>query len=597
MTRFVPAVLGLNLWLVLALLPALRHGWAGPAWTLPLLLLPLLVLGLGLRPRAWPGWLTGGVPLTLLLLGLVERPLAGEREALLPFAALGALSLLAATLAGARWAHTRGCAPATLLPEDEVPAGPLPPRLAAGGRLRVALLGGALLGLVAVPLLWPGSAAGLAQAYPEHQAEATVLYLLLAFVLWGGLLATSATLPLELATPPPVYPARPARSLLATASLAVGILLAWLAIGLLASLRPVLGSLTAALALLSSSASARLAARAAVRSVGSPPRSGVGPARRLVVLGASSVGLLLLGGCDAAVPASDWAATPIDQTTPGWAIPPQGLDDPVVARVNGVPIPRSAVAAQARLHPPGSRPAELLDHLIDQELLAQEALARGLATQPEVLDRRKQVAVQRLLTADFEPLVAPEKLPEDLLQRSFQENYHFFNNPELRLACHLLLRLDEAAGEEQAAATRAELEALRSQLLAAAPPTKDEFLAQARRLIEGREGALVEDVGPFPLEGRMVPEFSRAAFALTRDGELSPPVRTQFGWHLIYRYEGRAARQSTFAQVREEVQERVLPEWRSARFEPWYAELASRHRIEQLALPPGEALLPSTVLP
>ena len=37
-------------------------------------------------------------------------------------------------------------------------------------------------------------------------------------------------------------------------------------------------------------------------------------------------------------------------------------------------------------------------------------------------------------------------------------------------------------------------------------------------------------------KGRMVPEFEQAAYALEA-GELSEPVRTQFGWHLIQLHE------------------------------------------------------------
>ncbi len=47
----------------------------------------------------------------------------------------------------------------------------------------------------------------------------------------------------------------------------------------------------------------------------------------------------------------------------------------------------------------------------------------------------------------------------------------------------------------------------------------------------GKKGG---DLGEFG-RGRMVPSFEEAAFAL-QVNEISPPVRTQFGYHLIQRY-------------------------------------------------------------
>jgi peptidyl-prolyl cis-trans isomerase C len=62
---------------------------------------------------------------------------------------------------------------------------------------------------------------------------------------------------------------------------------------------------------------------------------------------------------------------------------------------------------------------------------------------------------------------------------------------------------------------------------------KFEDLAQKfSKCPSGRRGG---DLGEFS-KGRMVPSFEEAAFALGVN-EISTPVRTQFGYHLIQRYE------------------------------------------------------------
>tara|TARA_B100000749_G_scaffold280895_1_gene280575 strand:+ start:3426 stop:3698 length:273 start_codon:yes stop_codon:yes gene_type:complete len=63
--------------------------------------------------------------------------------------------------------------------------------------------------------------------------------------------------------------------------------------------------------------------------------------------------------------------------------------------------------------------------------------------------------------------------------------------------------------------------------------TSFEELAQKfSKCPSGKNGG---DLGPFG-KGRMVPSFEEAAFAL-EVGNTSDPVKTQFGYHLIHRYE------------------------------------------------------------
>jgi peptidyl-prolyl cis-trans isomerase C len=83
---------------------------------------------------------------------------------------------------------------------------------------------------------------------------------------------------------------------------------------------------------------------------------------------------------------------------------------------------------------------------------------------------------------------------------------------------------------------------------------KEDFATLAKELSKdpgsGREGG---DLGYFTRE-RMVPEFAEAAFKL-ETGQISQPVKTQFGWHVIKLEDKRVKPLPTFEQVRTQLEQ------------------------------------------
>src|SRR3954454_18284224 len=90
--------------------------------------------------------------------------------------------------------------------------------------------------------------------------------------------------------------------------------------------------------------------------------------------------------------------------------------------------------------------------------------------------------------------------------------------------------------------------------------------------------------------GQTVPEFDKTAFAL-KTGDLSKPVKTQFGWHIIFAEKASKPRQSTpFKQVKESIRQQLLQQKRNDALQKWLDQLkkdyASKISYAQGLAPP-----------
>lgn len=196
---------------------------------------------------------------------------------------------------------------------------------------------------------------------------------------------------------------------------------------------------------------------------------------------------------------------------------------------------------------------------------ALQPLAIETARQKQLSDMKANV---EFVTVPTETLVIPESVKQAEVQafladpaneKRVRENYDSrkadFTNEEMVKARHILVSIPEGADGETKALEK--VNNISKQLKDGADFAK---LAKENSDDPGSK-AQGGDLGFFP-KGRMVPEFDKAAFS-QNIGEVSQPIKTQFGYHLLQVQEKKAAGTRPFEEVREEIAGNMIAKDRS----------------------------------
>lgn len=161
----------------------------------------------------------------------------------------------------------------------------------------------------------------------------------------------------------------------------------------------------------------------------------------------------------------------------------------------------------------------------DDEELAKALEQHGFAS---VAAYREHVGKDLLKNQVLSIKVASKvTIDEDEVRRVFREEVGGDGKVEQRRATHVLLKLDEFATPVQ----EGEAEKLLREIRQAVEGGEASFEEMARKHSQDANAAAGGDLGWFS-KGDLVPEFEAAVWALG-EGEMSEPVRTEFGLHLI----------------------------------------------------------------
>lgn len=230
--------------------------------------------------------------------------------------------------------------------------------------------------------------------------------------------------------------------------------------------------------------------------------------------------------------------------------------------VNGTPITQQDVeqelmqATQGRFNQvPAEKQAEfrkqVLEQLVAKELVYSDAKKTGVLKSKDYKDRyeevtstvKKDIAIQVWQKREIDKISVSNKD----MKSYYDQNKEEFNQKESAHARHILVKT-----EAEARSIANKLKGLKGVDLF------NKFIELAKSKSTGPSGPNGGDLGFFS-KGQMVPEFEAKAFSMEPE-TVSEPVKTQFGYHLIYLEEKKAEKSTPYADVKGLIERRLKME-------------------------------------
>lgn len=231
----------------------------------------------------------------------------------------------------------------------------------------------------------------------------------------------------------------------------------------------------------------------------------------------------------------------------GGALPlAASAQDKVVATINGKPITdadlavaESEIGADMGNLPPDQKRMSLLEFLIDNQLFAEAAEADKLGQGPEFETRLNYLKRRALREMYFEKVIKGSVAEADA-RKIYDDQVKLLKPEEEVQARHILVESEDKAKE------------LKEKIKGGG-----DFAALAKE--NSKDPGSKEDGGNLGYFGRgqMVPQFEEVAFKLAK-GDVSDPIQTQFGWHLVKLEDKRTKQPPAFEIVKDRIVQSLL---------------------------------------
>ncbi|WP_022852676.1 peptidylprolyl isomerase [Thermodesulfatator atlanticus] len=260
--------------------------------------------------------------------------------------------------------------------------------------------------------------------------------------------------------------------------------------------------------------------------------------------------------------------------------------DEVLAEVGPYKLTKKEFEAQLEAAPPQIKmiiahqpelKKELVKRWVEISLFALGAQKAGLDKDPVVKRQIEEATKQILAQAYLEKEVlgkVKQQVSDKELRAYYEKHKDKFQEPEQVRARHILIAVPQNASKKEVEKARKKAEEIRQKLLKGA-----DFAKLAKEYSD--DPGTKEKGGElgFFTRSQMIKEFEEAAFTL-KPGEISEPVRTPFGFHIIQVEEHKKARQKSFEEVKEKVKEEYLTQKQQEALEKALSELKKKYKTK-----------------
>ena len=260
-------------------------------------------------------------------------------------------------------------------------------------------------------------------------------------------------------------------------------------------------------------------------------------------------------------------AAPVAAPKPAFTVP-----DPV-AVVNGQPIPKATfdqyaqrMGGRVKTDTPEASQA-LVEQLVMEELLVQEANKQKLADDPEIKQQLAMVERSLLASTVVRRMLSESAPSEDAIKKEYETAVAAMKGKEYK-AAHILVDAEDKAKE----------------IIAQLKKDNSKFAELAKTQSSDSSAANGGDLGWFT-PSMMVPPFAQAVAKLEKGKFSEEPVQTPFGWHVILLEDTRDATPPSMDELKPQIQQML----QSKMLNDYLEKLKSGAKIEVTEIKVSEA--------